>query len=80
MVKKQTNLWAQVGLYASLGFILPAAGLVGAAGGWLLDHWLHTSPLFTIVLGFVGVAAGLIEVLRILGRAERDADRDHSDS
>ena len=80
MVKRQTNLWAQVGLYTSLGFILPAGALVGSAGGWLLDRWLRTSPLLTVVLGFLGAAAGFIEVLRILGRAEKDADRNHSNS
>lgn len=76
--KKKANLWAQVGLYTSLGFILPAGALAGGAGGWLLDRWLRTSPLLTVVMGFLGAAAGLIEVLRILGRAEKDADRDHS--
>ena len=80
MAKKQTNLWAQIGLYTSLGFILPASAFVGGACGWLLDRWLRTSPLLTVVLGFLGAAAGFIEVLRILGRAEKDADRNHSDS
>jgi ATP synthase protein I len=80
MAKRQTNLWAQVGLYTSLGFILPAGVLVGCAGGWLLDRWLGTSPLLTVALGFLGAAAGFIEVLRILGRAEKDANRKHSNS
>jgi F0F1-type ATP synthase assembly protein I len=80
MGKKQTNLWAQIGLYTSLGFIVPAGALVGGAGGWCLDRWLRTSPLLTVVMGFLGAAAGFIEVLRILGRAEKDADRDSSNS
>jgi ATP synthase protein I len=80
MAKRQANLWAQVGLYTSLGFILPAGALVGSACGWLLDRWLHTSPALTVVLGFLGAAAGFIEILRILRRAEKDADRDHSNS
>jgi ATP synthase protein I len=80
MAKKQTNLWAQVALYTSLGFILPASAIVGSAGGWLLDRWLGTTPILTVVLGFLGAAAGFIEILRILGQAEKDADRDHSNS
>jgi len=74
MVKKSSNLWAQIGLYASLGFILPAGVFVGCACGWLLDRLLHTPPLLTIVMGFLGAGAGLIEVLKILGRAEKDAN------
>ena len=78
--KKQENLWAQIGLYTSLGFILPAGAVVGCALGWLLDRWLHTSPLFTVVMAFLGAAAGFVEVLRILGRAEKEADGDPSNS
>jgi len=80
MAKKPDNLWAQIGLYTSLGFVLPAGALVGCAVGWYADRWLHTSPLLTVVMGFLGAAAGFIDLLRILGRAEKDADRDHSNS
>ena len=80
MAKKQTNLWAQIGLYTSLGFILPAGAIVGAAAGWLVDRWLGTSPILTVVLGFLGVAAGFIEILRILRRTEKDADGDLSNN
>ena len=78
--KKQANLWAQVGFYSSLGFILPAAAVVGCAIGWFLDRWLHTSPILMVVLGFLGAAAGFLELLRILKRAEKDADRDNADA
>jgi ATP synthase protein I len=76
--RKQANVWAQVGFYASLGLILPAGAVVGCVGGWYLDRWLHTSPVLTVVLGFLGAAAGFIEVLRILRRAEKDGDGDNS--
>ncbi len=77
---KQSNIWSQIGLYTSLGFILPAGAMVGCLGGWLLDRWLRTSPMLTVVLGFLGAAAGFIEVLRILGRTEKDADSNSSSS
>jgi F0F1-type ATP synthase assembly protein I len=72
------DIWAQVGLYSSLGFILPAGAVGGYVLGWLLDDWLHTSPVFSIVLGFVGAAGGLVEILRILNREEKRAGGDES--
>lgn len=75
--RKPTNVWAQVGYYASMGFILPAGAVVGSVGGWLLDAHLHTSPWLTVILGFLGAAAGLIELLSLLKRAEKDAGGDN---
>jgi len=69
------GLWAQVGFYSSLGLILPAAAVGGFGLGWLLDRWLHTSPVFSLILGLVGAAAGLIDILRVLTRAEKRDDR-----
>jgi F0F1-type ATP synthase assembly protein I len=77
---KQAKLWAQVGFYSSLGFILPAGAVVGCAIGWLLDRWLHTSPILSVAMGFLGAAAGFLELLRILKRAEKDGDGDNSSS
>ncbi len=77
---KQANVWSQVGLYSSLGFILPAAAVAGCAIGWLLDRRLHTSPVLAVVMGFMGAGAGFLEILRILKRAEKDADRDNADA
>ena len=68
---KQMNVWAQVGFYSGLGFIIPAAAVGGFGLGWYLDRRLHTSPILAIVLGIVGLAAGVIEILRILSGAEK---------
>jgi len=75
---KDPKLWAQIGFYSSLGLILPAGAVVGYGIGWLVDRWLHTSPVVAIVLAFLGGAGGFLEVLQILARAEKDADRDNS--
>jgi F0F1-type ATP synthase assembly protein I len=40
--------------------------LIGAGAGYFLDRWLHTSPVLTLVLGLLGFAAGITEVLRRL--------------
>ena len=76
---KRTNLWAQVAFYSSLGFILPAFGLAGFGLGWILDRGFGTSPVLAIVLCLVGAGAGVVEVVRILLRAENQDDAGESD-
>jgi len=68
---KPLSVWAQVGYYTSLGFILPAAAVGGFGLGWCVDRWLHTSPAFAMILGLAGAVAGIVEVLTILKRAEK---------
>jgi F0F1-type ATP synthase assembly protein I len=61
------NPWVQVGRYSQLAFMLPA----GTAAGWLLgsalDRWLHTSWISIVGL-FLGIAAGMIELIRTVLR------------
>ena len=52
--------------------------VVGYVFGWGIDRWLHTSPVLSIVMGFLGAGGGLYELLRILTRAEKNADRGNS--
>lgn len=75
---KGMSLWEQVGYYSSLGLIIPAGAVGGFGLGWLLDRWLHTSPVFALILCLVGAGAGIIDILRILTRAEKRNDADKS--
>lgn len=75
---KLTNVWAQIAFYTSLGFILPAAAVVGFGIGYWLDERLQTKPVLAIVMAFLGGAGGLIEILRLLARSEKDASGDNS--
>lgn len=38
--------------------------VVGVAMGWFLDEWLGTSPWFLIIFFFLGMAAGVLNVIR----------------
>ena len=69
---------AQIGFYSGLGFILPAGAVAGYMAGWFLDEHLHTKPVLAIVMGFLGAGGGIVEILRILTREEKRADRDNS--
>ena len=44
----------------ALNFTL--AILLFGAGGWFLDGWVHTRPLFTIIGAFVGGFAGFMSI------------------
>ena len=54
-------------LAIELPFTIVGAVLLGGLLGYFLDHWLHTKAIFTLILGGIGFAAGLKEVLRRLG-------------
>lgn len=62
-----------IGTAASLGFSMVATLVLMIGGGVLLDRWLDTSPVFTLI----GVALGLVAAgyqlyeLALLGRPDR---------
>jgi F0F1-type ATP synthase assembly protein I len=41
---------------------------VGGGAGYLLDKWIHTSPVFTLILGLLGFAGGMIQLVRRLSK------------
>jgi F0F1-type ATP synthase assembly protein I len=47
-----------------LPFTFAGAILLAGGAGFLLDRWLHTKPIFTLILGTIGFVAGVREVLR----------------
>jgi ATP synthase protein I len=57
------NPWVQVSRYSQLAFMLPAGTVAGWLLGSALDRWLHTSWISIVGL-FLGIAAGLIELIR----------------
>jgi F0F1-type ATP synthase assembly protein I len=61
------NLVREFGKYYTLAFLLPVSILVGFGIGYLLDKAFGTGFLKIIFL-FLGVAAGIIEVIRELSK------------
>src|SRR5208282_2817109 len=68
--EQKRSLWLQFGRYSQLAFALPAATIAGWLLGSALDRWLHTSWISVVGL-FLGIAAGLIELLRTVSRDMR---------
>lgn len=66
--------YAEAGRGMNLGFRMLAemiAGiLVGLAVGWQLDRWFGTKPFLMIVFLFLGMAAGVLNVMRAATRSD----------
>jgi len=65
--KDERNFWIKFGEYSQVAFILPATIFVGYLAGYLLDRWLGTRFLYMVFL-LIGIAAGLIQVIRFASR------------
>ena len=53
------------GIGVRVGAELLSALIVAVGIGLLLDHWLHTLPLFLILFVLLGGAAGILNVWRM---------------
>jgi F0F1-type ATP synthase assembly protein I len=62
---------SQTALAMELPFTIVGAVLLGGLLGYFLDHWLHTKLIFTLILGALGFAGGLKEVLRRLSQTDQ---------
>ena len=69
----EKSLWAQAAVATSLGFVLFANIAGGYLLGWVLDRWLRTAPIFGLILAGLGLAAGLVEIIQVLKRVEKQA-------
>ena len=57
------------GALSTVGLAFVLALVIGFWFGSALDGWLGTKPLFTIVFFFFGLAAGVLNVYRIVSQA-----------
>ena len=69
LLKKSLNENEKRGLFMGsafrLGTELVAAVVVGTIIGFILDNWFGTKPWFIILFFFVGVVAGIVNVIRV---------------
>jgi F0F1-type ATP synthase assembly protein I len=56
----------QLGNVMDLPFVLVGSLVIGAGLGYLLDKRFGTSPILTLILGLLGFAGGMFEVIRRL--------------
>ena len=65
-VEKAKETTNQAAIAMELPFVLVSAVVVGGFLGHLLDRWLHTKPVFLLILGGIGFFAGVRDILRRL--------------
>ena len=66
--QKQT---ANMGIAFDLGIRLGVSVILGLGGGLLLDSWLRTSPIFTLIGMVLGIGAAMYTIWDV----SRDAMR-----
>ena len=63
-VEKKNVPSSNIGQAFKLSTELVAAVLVGTIIGFILDNWFDTKPWLIIIFFFVGVVAGILNVIR----------------
>ena len=63
-VEKENPQTSNIGQAFKLSTELVAAVLVGTIIGFILDNWFDTKPWLIIIFFFVGVIAGILNVIR----------------
>lgn len=54
-----------------LGIHFVLCVIIGIALGYLIDNFIHTFPLFSIIFLMAGFAAGIREIFRFIKKAEK---------
>ena len=70
MPPKSDGSLTWLGKYLSLALTLPASVVAGYILGAVVDHWLHW-PILRAAGILLGMAAGLMQIIRELSRDER---------
>jgi F0F1-type ATP synthase assembly protein I len=68
--KNRMRSMNQLAMVLELPFLMVASTLIAGGAGYLFDRWLRTSPVFTLILGFLGFCAGIWDMVRRLSRSD----------
>jgi len=61
----------QIAVALELPFMVVGPVILAGGIGFFLDRWLHTQPLFLILLGVIGVGIGIYDALRAASASEK---------
>ena len=63
---------SKLGIAFKMSTEMVAAVVVGTIIGFILDNWFDTKPWLIIAFFFIGVAAGIINVIRSAKKMQKD--------
>tara|TARA_B100000029_G_scaffold430579_1_gene441626 strand:- start:169 stop:444 length:276 start_codon:yes stop_codon:yes gene_type:complete len=63
-LEKNSQSSSKLGLAFKMSTELVAAVLVGTIIGFILDNWFGTKPWLILIFFFVGVVAGIVNVIK----------------
>ena len=63
-IKNRSSNVASLGKALKISTELVAAVVVGTTLGFILDNWFDTRPWLTIIFFFMGVTAGILNVIK----------------
>ena len=69
-----------VGALSAVGLSFVLAVVMGAGAGYVVDRWLGSSPWGFLLFFFLGVAAGVLNVIRVSTAYLRDDEETRSES
>ncbi len=71
-MRDERSPWRALGGLATVGITLVVATALATIGGYFLDGWLGTKPVFTLIGLGVGIATGFREFFRAIRRLEKE--------
>jgi ATP synthase protein I len=75
MDEKDRKLIRMIGVLSTVGLVMVFATMIGLYAGLKLDEWLGTSPWFTAIFLFVGIAAGFRNLFVYARRSQEAFDK-----
>lgn len=65
----------KLSLLFTVGMMFPCSIAVGLVIGWLLDRLLGTEPWLLMLFALFGVAAGFVNLYRVVAKFDNDDDQ-----
>jgi F0F1-type ATP synthase assembly protein I len=73
--KRPGEVLRETSMAWELPFVLVGPVLIGGGLGYLLDEWFHTAPVLMLVVGLLGFAGGIWDMLRRVSQSRQNHGR-----